>query len=134
MQTDDWKKDTTPLPGETIAALCEKFSLSNEDPLCDGSKEVYAADFSKVLREKFPLNDPYRTPKSEATITYQEVDAILEQFKWECQDVVNFPASGYSSFRCFYDLRGDRYWSYVFYFYYPEETLYSIRSGNSKDD
>jgi len=133
LHKDDWKKATSPLPKETISTLCKNFKLDNEHPLCDGAKDVYASDFNDVLRKYFPLKDVHRTPKNEATITYQEVDAVLGEFKWECQDVEHFPESGYSSYRCFYDLRGDRYYRYVFYFYYPEETLYSIRSGSSED-
>jgi hypothetical protein len=134
LHRDDWKKNTTPLPKETISILCRNLALDNSNPLCNGTKSVLASDFSEAIREYFPLKDSHRTPKNEATITNQEVDAVLGQFKLGCQDVEHFPASGYSSFRCFYDLRGDNYWRYVFYFYYPEETLYSIRSGSSGDD
>jgi len=131
LHKDDWKKDTTPLPEETIATLCMNLSLSTDHPLCNGSDDVYAADFSRVLREHFPLADAMETPKDQATITYQEVKNVIGEFEWECQEVVD--ESDISFFRCLYDFRGDRFWVDAFYFYYPEETLFSIRSGSSKD-
>mgnify|MGYP001233315097 CR=1 FL=1 len=131
---ESWKKETSPLPKETVLTLCERLSLSTSHHLCRGTEDVYASDFSEALREYFHLKDTHRIPKNEATTTYQDVETVLGEFKWECQDVEHFPSSGYSSFRCFYDLRGDRYWRDVFYFYFPEETLYSIRSGTARDD
>ena len=132
LHKDDWKKETTPLPKETILTLCKNLSLSDEHPLCNGSQDVYAADFSEVLREYFPLKDAMETPKDQATITYQEVKKVIGEFEWECQEVVH--AADISFFRCLYDFQGDRYWVAAFYFYYPENTLFSIRSGTSRDD
>lgn len=133
LRRNDWKKDTTPLPRKTIATLCKNLSLSGQDSLCNGSRDVYARDFSEILREYFPLEDPMETPKSKATITYQDVESVIGEYKWECQDVVHETNPKFSYFRCFYDFRGDRYWRDVFYFYCPEETLFSIRSGSSED-
>ncbi|MFT3890787.1 MAG: hypothetical protein QM730_04065 [Anaerolineales bacterium] len=130
----NWEKETSPLPRETIDKLCKSLSLDESEQVCNPSKRIYAYDFSQVLREYFPLEDAMETPKNSATITFQQVENIIGEYKIKCQEVVDLPASGYSYFRCFYDLRGDDYWIDTFYFYYPEETLFSIRSGSSSND
>ena len=130
----NWEKETSPLPRETIDKLCKSLSLDDNDSVCNPSKKIYAYDFSQVLREYFPLEDPMETPKNSATITFQQVENIIGDYQIECQDVVDLPANGYSYFRCFYDLRGDSYWVETFYFYSPEETLFSIRSGSNSND
>lgn len=129
---DDWKKRTSPLPKETISTLCKNLTLDNSHPLCNDTKGAYASDFSEILRDYFPLEDSMETHKSQATITYQEVKNVLGKFEWECQEIIH--AADISYFRCLYDLRGDRYWIDAFYFYYPEQTLFSIRSGSLGDD
>jgi hypothetical protein len=131
---NDWKKDTTPLPVQTISDLCQRFDLSHEDLVCNGSKKVYAADFGEVLRARFSLKNPIRTEKADATFTYQDVEKVIGAYKLECENLVELPASGYSYFRCLYDFRGDRYWREALYFYYPEQTLFSIRTGVGEGD
>ena len=126
-----WEAKTSPLPQETISALCSNLSLDSNHRLCNGSKNVYAPDFTDVLRDYFPLENSMETPKNKTTITYQEVEKVIGNYKTECQEVVH--QRDFSYFRCFYDFRGDDYWRDVFYFYYPEETLFSIRSGSSDD-
>jgi len=128
---DDWKKKTSPLPKETVTSLCTKLLLTSTHSLCDGSNDVYASDFSRVIRDRFPLEDPMETPKSKATISYDEVQEVLGEYNQGCQDVVHLSVSNYSYFRCSYDLRGDDYWIDAFYFYSPENTLFSIRSSSS---
>jgi hypothetical protein len=129
---DDWKQNTSPLPKGTISTLCKSLLLNEANTLCNGSKTVYAADFNAALRARFPLKDPMETPKNEALVTSQEVDKAIGQFKIECQDIVH--ESNYSYYRCFYDFRGDGFWKDVFYFYFPEQTLFSIRSSSTQDD
>jgi hypothetical protein len=126
LRRDDWKKETTPLPKETVAALCEDLSLNNQHPLCDGSKNVYAIDFAKTFEKAF-------LPENGNPATYQDVDKVLGSYKVECKPVVHQPASGFSYFRCFYDLNGDGYWRYAFYFYYPDETLFNLEAGTPND-
>ena len=123
----NWEKETSPLPTETIEKLCKSLSLDESEFVCDPSDKTYAYDFSQVLREYF-------LPKDSATITFQQVESVMSDYQIDCQDVVDLPANGYSYFRCFYDMRGDGYWLDTFYFYYPEETLFSIRSGSRDND
>lgn len=132
LHRDHWKQHTTPLPGETIAALCNKLLLEDSEPLCNGSKPVYAIDFGSAIEKHFRLADPRETPKSQAHITDHDVQSVLGPCKVVCQDVVK--QREFSYFRCLYDLRGDGYWINAFYFYYPERTLFSIRSGSRDDD
>ncbi len=131
-----WEAKTSPLPQKTVSALCKEFSLDSEHHLCNGSKSIYAYDFSDVLYEYFSLKNSSDFPrddvsKDKATITFQEVEKVIGDYKRECQEVVH--QKDFSYFRCFYDLRGDDYWRNIFYFYYPEETLFRIRSGSSDD-
>jgi len=126
LQRDDWKQATTPLSRETLVSLCKDLSLNNPHSLCNGSEDVYAKDFVDVFEHIF-------LPKNGNPATYQDVEDKIGDYKVECKPVVHLPASGYSYFRCFYDLNGDGYWRYSFYFYYPDETLFSIRSGSPND-
>jgi len=126
LRRDDWKKETTPLPRKTVTVLCKNLSLNNQHPLCNDSKDVYAIDFAETLENTF-------LPENGNPATYQEVENVIGNFKIECQQVVHLPASGYSYYRCFYDLNGDGYWRYAFYFYYPDEKLFSIRAGSPND-
>lgn len=126
LRRDDWKKETTPLPKETVTTLCKNLLLNNQNPLCNGFKDVYAIDFADVFEDTF-------LPETGNPATYQDVENKIGDYKVECQPVVHLPASGYSYFRCFYDLNGDGYWRYAFYFYYPSETLFSIRAGSPND-
>jgi len=126
LRRDDWKKETTPLPRDTIVALCKNLSLNNQHPLCNGSKGVYAKDFAETFELTF-------LPENGNPATYQAVEKAIGDYNIECKPVVHLPASGYSYFRCFYDLNGDEYWIYSFYFYHPDETLFSIRAGSPND-
>ncbi len=130
-----WEKKTSPLPQSTTSMLCKKLLLDNSNALCNDSKDVYALDFDEAVRQRFPLDleNTSELPKNKATIIYEEVSNVIGEFEVECQEVVHLSASGYSYFRCFYDLRGDGYWIMTFYFYYPEETLFSIQSGTEDD-
>ena len=127
-----WEKETSPLPKETVLTLCKNLELDNEHPLCNGSKDVYALDFNELIIDYFALEDTYETPKDKATVTYEEVYDIIGKFEKSCEEVTH--ALDISYYRCIYDLRGDGYWRDAFYFYYPENTLFSIRSGSARED
>ena len=133
VRKDDWRQKTSPLPKATVIDLCEKLILASSDSLCDGSHDVYAPDFSRAIDDRFPLDGPMETPKSKATISYDDIQNVLGEYKQRCEDVVHLSVSNYSYFRCFYDLRGDGYWIAAFYFYSSEKTLFSIRTGSHDD-
>ncbi|MBV6395156.1 MAG: hypothetical protein HFACDABA_00727 [Anaerolineales bacterium] len=126
LKRDDWKQATTPLSRESLVSLCKNLSLNDLHALCNDSEAVYAKDFVDVFEHIF-------LPKNGNPATYQNVEDKIGDYKVECKPVVHLPASGYSYFRCFYDLNGDGYWRYAFYFYYPDETLFSIRAGSPND-
>jgi hypothetical protein len=123
----DWEKATSPLPRETVDDLCKSLLLSDRDSLCDDSKNVYAIDFEEIFRERFRPSDEYKDGNS---ASYNDVETVIGRYKTECQSVVHETNPEFSYFRCFYDLRGDGYWISAFYYSYPDNVLFSIRSGN----
>lgn len=129
---DEWKKRTTPLPVETIKLLCNSFGLSLQNSLCNGRREVYGLDFMNIIRDTFRPYEAYGIPRSEAA-TYKEVEQKIGRFKYECEPVVH-QADGFSYFRCFYDLRGDRAFIMTIFYSYPEEAVVRITSTNRFKD
>ncbi len=117
-RSNDWEKRTTPLPKTTVDLLCRNFALSLDDVLCNGKKDVYVLDFMKVVRDAFRPYETYEIESSEAA-TYEEVEEKIGMFKYECEPVET-TGDGFSYFRCFYDLRGDRKFIITIFYTYPE--------------
>ena len=124
LQKDDWKTKTTPLPVETIELLCRNFEIREDNPLCNGKKDVYGPDFIDIISDTFRPYEAYNVPSSEAA-TYDEVDKKIGVFKYECESVVH-QADGLSYFVCYYDLRGDKEFPIGIAFTHPEMATYRI--------
>jgi hypothetical protein len=129
---DDWKERTTPLSEETRDLLCSRFGLSSDDPLCNGKKDVYAADFVEVVEDAFRPYEWYGIPSSEAA-TYDEVEEKIGKFKYECEPTET-TGDGLTYFVCSYDLRGDREFVMTFIYTYPEKSVMRIMSTSTVYD
>ena len=101
--------------------------MNPESSLCKGKSDVYAPDIIEVLREHFRPTDDFQNDKTDVA-TFQDVEQVIGEFRTECQPVVHQTNPEFYFFRCFYDLRGDDYWVSAFYYTYPDEILFSIRS------
>lgn len=126
LRQDDWKKRTTPLPGETVNILCTNLQLGENHSLCIGRNKVYGPDFYDILRDTFRPYEEYEIPSSEAS-TYEEVEKILGSFKYECDDVET-TGDGFSFFSCRYDLRGDREFIIGIIYSYPDQAVFRINT------
>jgi len=131
LRSDDWKKRTTPLPYETVTALCAKLGLAKDHSLCNGRKEVYAPDFHDILRDTFRPYEAYEIDSSEAA-TYEEVEKKIGVFKYECDDVAT-TGDGFSFYSCRYDLRGDREFIIGIMYTYPDNTVFRINTPMGYD-
>ncbi|MBV6465791.1 MAG: hypothetical protein PGMFKBFP_01076 [Anaerolineales bacterium] len=123
---NDYKKKTTPLPKETVEILCDNFSLEKEDKLCNGKKEVYAPDFFRTINSDFKPYEEYQIESSESA-TYEEVQEKIGAFQFKCEPTVT-TGDGFSYFLCSYDLRGDRFYTIVIFFSYPDMAVFRMTS------
>jgi hypothetical protein len=131
LRSDDWKKRTTPLPMDIIMTLCFNFDLDKSHPLCSGKKDVYGPDFYDILRDTFRPYEEYEIPSSESA-TYEEVEEKIGMFKYECRDVIT-NGDGFSYFRCWYDLRGDREFIIGIIYSYPDNAVFRINTPMGYD-
>jgi len=124
---DQWKERTTPLPHATIDTLCASFNLEKSHPLCNDSKgDIYGPDFYEIIRDTFRPYEAYEIPSSESA-TYEEVEEKIGMFKYECRDVIT-NGDGFSYFRCWYDLRGDREFIIGIMYTYPDKAVFRINT------
>jgi hypothetical protein len=126
LKKDDPKSLQMPLNTDTLQNLCNKLSLDTENQLCNGTSDVYASDFNETFNKQF-------LPKDETPAKFEDVEAIIGDYQDYCTPVENEPTSGYGYFRCDYDLNGQSYWMYFFYFYYPDNSLFRITAGAPDD-
>jgi hypothetical protein len=128
---DDRKPRTTPLNPQTITTLCKNFELDESDRLCNNTRDIYGPDFYTVLSKTLK---PYEYSKYEISesLTYDDVEEKIGQFKYECWDVVH-QKDGFSYFRCSYDLRGDSVYIVAILFSYPDNKVYRIMTPMGED-
>jgi hypothetical protein len=129
---DDWKKETTPLPLETITTLCGNFNLPQEHRLCDGKGDVYAPDFTRIIVETFRPYEEYQINSAESA-TYEEVEKKIGTYKFKCGSVIT-NGDGFSYFECYYDFRGDRFSTLMIIFSYPENAVFRVTGIVGDDD
>ena len=104
-----WHERTTPLENEVAVDLCNKFTISDNDPRCQPGAVVYAPDFFQTIGKTFQ-------PADQTWATYEEVEAKLGAYKYNQEPLVT-ESDGKQYFRCWYDLRGDRVYPIVIDFY-----------------
>lgn len=104
-----WRAKTTPLDPEVITDLCSRFGLRADDQQCEPGAEVYAPDFFGVVRGAFQ-------PSSGPWATYDEVQEKLGEYQYRYESPVT-TGDGLTYFVAGYDLRGDRVYPIVMFFY-----------------
>jgi hypothetical protein len=105
----NWKEKTSSLDSAVAKDLCMAFSLPPEDFRCKPDSIVYAPDFFSVIKETF-------APKNDAWATYEEVQEKLGKYQYDYEPPVT-TGDGLTYFRAWYDLRGDRVYPIVMFFY-----------------
>lgn len=102
---NDWKQQTSPLRPEVISDLCNKLDLTDDNPLCNGSSEVYAPEFFPTIRARFQLN------KS----TYDDVQSLFGSYQSKYEPPIAL-STGEQYYRAWYDFRGDGATALIFFF------------------
>lgn len=128
----DWKKRTTPLPGETRELLCSRFDLSSDDPLCDEKRAVYASDFVETILTAFHPDKSYGI-ESPTSATYSQVNKKIGEFEYDCETVTH-QSDGSSNYACYYDLRGDGEFPLSIVYSYPNEIVLRIHATSIYGD
>lgn len=105
MEYSRWRSHTSPLPQNIQIDLCNKLSLSPEDNLCKAD-DILAPQFYPSIQAIFQSGE----------VSYEEVDKLLENYYWKSEPLGQM-STGQEYYRVFYDLRGDKQYAIVFYFY-----------------
>jgi hypothetical protein len=104
-----WREKTSPLSQNVIQDICQKFEIPPNDSRCKPGAIVYAPDFfGDITRDFRAKNGVYST--------YGDVQKKIGsyQFKYEPPVTEN---NGLTYFVARYDLRGDRVYPIVMFFY-----------------
>jgi len=107
--TRNWREKTSPLDPAVISDLCTTFSIPEGDPKCKSDSVVYAPEFFGVIRRTFQ-------PDEDDWATYDEVQEKLGKYQFRYEAPVT-TADGFTYFCVWYDLRGDRIFPIVIFFY-----------------
>jgi len=105
----NWREKTSPLNGETLSDLCNKFNLPRDDGRCISGAVVYAPEFSKTIIDFFQ-------PETGHTANFDEVEKIIGDYKFDIESLTKV-SNGIEYFRVWYDFNGDHVFPIVFYFY-----------------
>ncbi len=104
-----WREKTSPLDQDVTKDICRKFALSADDPRCQPGAQVYAPDFfgdiTRALR-----------PHDEEWATYNDVQEKLGTYQFAYEPPVT-TGNGLTYFVARYDLKGDRVYPIVIFFY-----------------
>jgi hypothetical protein len=104
-----WREKTSPLDQDVIKDICLKFALPSDDPRCQPGSQVYAPDFFGVITRAF-------RPTDGVSSTYDEVQEKLGKYQFDYNPPVT-TGDGLTYFRAWYDLKGDRVYPIVMFFY-----------------
>lgn len=89
-----------PLKSEVVQDICLRFDLPSNDSRCQFDAVVYSDDFNNTI------SDALKTTNSRQ-LTFDQVEEKLGRYRYECEPKVT-QADGTQSFRCYYDLQGDK--------------------------
>jgi hypothetical protein len=104
-----WREKTSPLDPAVIEDICVKFALPSDDSRCQPGVHVYAPDFFDVITRAF-------RPHDGVSSTYDEVQEKLGKYQFDYNPPVT-TGDGLTYFRAWYDLKGDRVYPIVMFFY-----------------
>jgi|WetSurSiteA1Bulk_404760.scaffolds.fasta_scaffold24138_2 hypothetical protein len=130
LHRNDWKERTTPLPVTTIRNLCINFNIENDNPLCDGKKNIYNRDFFETIIDS--LRPYWHKQDKVGTATFVVVEEKLGEYKIECESIIT-EGDGFSYYTCSYDLRGDGSYILYIWFTYPDNFVYRINTPMGED-
>jgi hypothetical protein len=101
---NDYKSVTTPLAVNVVKDICLKLDIMTSSENCQADAPVYAPDF-------FDEIETYFSDLPHGSRTHDHVEQKLRAYLYYCADP--YPDGSY---RCLYDLRGDRLYPVYFYF------------------
>jgi hypothetical protein len=96
---------TDPLDAGVVTDICQRFSLSPQDPRCQAGAQVYAVDFFDLPRRAF----------QPGVTTYADVHAKLGPYEYQCRKP-EWNSNGTWTFRCYFDFKGDRTYKIIIRF------------------
>ena len=96
---------TTPLDAATLEDVCRRFGLEG-DRRCELGATVYAMEFIPEVRGAFVRG----------VSTREDVNALLGPYEYHCEPPVYTRRYDHTTYRCFYDLNGDRVFPVAFMF------------------
>jgi hypothetical protein len=112
-----WREKTSPLHEDVIQDICLKFIIPPNDSRCKSGSKVYAPDFFGDITRAFRA-------KNGIYSTYDEVQNKIGKYQFDYEPPVT-DGSGRTYFVVWYDLRGDRVFPIVMFFY-GDGRLYRI--------
>lgn len=115
-------KITTPLPPAVVQDVCQKLSLPPTDRRCQPDAVAYSYEF---------LPDIAHSLRPGVT-TYDEVESQWGIYCYEREPQVYTPSLELTSFRCWYDLRGDHIFPFVLTFT-DDGKLYRVMASPTDD-
>ena len=121
LRMPDLSKYTTPLDSETIQDICMNFEIK-DNRLCAQDRPVYAPDFFPIILSTF----------ERGVSTRDDVKARLGRYEYGCELPIYTPSLGITSYRCAYDLNGDRVF-FVGIWYLDNDVVWRM-TGTIGDD
>lgn len=104
-----WREKTSPLDQSVINDICLKFAIPSDDVRCQPNAQVYAPDFFGVITRDFQQHDT-------DWATYEEVQKRIGKYQFAYEPPVT-TGDGLTYFVARYDLKGDRVYPIVMFFY-----------------
>lgn len=104
-----WRDKTTPLDTATTQQLCLAFNIPSTDSRCQAGAATYGPEFFKTIQRTFPVDGPNQA-------TFDQVQAKLGKNEFKREPLVKV-SDGTEYFVVRYDLRGDRVYPIVMFFY-----------------
>lgn len=96
---------SSPLDAVTVAYLCHELVIPESSEVCLPASTVYAPDFFPAVYASFEVG----------VSTYDDVHSAIGEYEYSCKPPVTL-SDGTEYFRCHYDFKGDRVFTFVLHF------------------